>query len=217
MTEQLVLDFPSRPAFGRSNFWVAPCNQEAIAWIDRYPEWPMHALLIYGETGSGKTHLASIFSEVKIAAKDLTEDFIPEQEKIVVENLEELQNEKALFHLFNRIQEKQGGLLLTARQVPQFQLPDLQTRIAMTPKAEIQMPDENTIVSVCAKMFADKQAVVVLAVLTYIATHIPRSFEAVSKVVNAVDTLSLSKGRRITIYLVKEVIESFSQLGGVDG
>ena len=49
MTEQLALEFPSRQAYGRSNFWVAPCNQEAIAWIDRYPEWPMHALLIYGE------------------------------------------------------------------------------------------------------------------------------------------------------------------------
>ena len=216
MTEQLVLDFPSRPAFGRSNFWVAPCNQEAIAWIDKYPEWPMHALLIYGEAGSGKTHLASIFSEVKVAAKELTEDFIPSQEKIVVENLEELCNEKALFHLFNRVQEKQGGLLMTSRYVPQFQLPDLQSRIGMIPKAEIQMPDEETIVSVCAKMFADKQATVESAVLSYIATHIPRSFEAVSAVVNAVDTLSLSKGRRITIYLVKEVIENLFQSGGID-
>ena len=216
MTEQLAFDLPVRPAFGRSNFWVAPCNQEAIKWIDKYPEWPTHALLIYGEAGSGKTHLAAIFAEERIEAKDLTEDFMPADKKIVVENVDYLQNEKALFHLFNRVNEMAGGLLMTAQKVPQFQLPDLQSRIGMTPKAEIQMPDEQTIVSVCAKMFADKQALVEPNVLTYISTHIPRSFEMVRKVVNMADELSLAAGRPITIYLIKEVIEKLSWVGGVN-
>ena len=216
MTEQLALDLPVRPAFGRSNFWVAPCNQEAIAWIDRYPNWPMHALLIYGEAGSGKTHLAAIFSEERIEAGDLTEDFIPSGQKIVVENLEKLQNEKALFHIFNRVREMGGGLLMTAQKVPHFQLPDLQSRIGMTPKAEIQMPDEQTIMSVCAKMFSDRQAIVEPMVLTYIATHAPRSFESVRKIVNTADELSLAQGRRITIYLIKEAIEKICKQGGLD-
>ena len=216
MSEQLALDFPSRQAFGRTNFWVAPCNQEAIAWIDKYPAWPMHALLIYGEAGSGKTHLAAIFSQERIEAKDLTEDFLPQSDKVVVENLEELQDEKALFHLFNRMQEQNGGLLMTARKVPQFNLPDLQSRIGMTPKAEIKMPDEQTISSVCAKMFADKQALVEPAVLMYIATRVPRSFDVVRKVVNTADELSLANGRKITIYLVKEAIEKLAQNGGLN-
>lgn len=217
MTEQLALGFPSRQAYGRSNFWVAPCNQEAIAWIDKYPDWPMHALLIYGEAGSGKTHLAAIFSEERIEAKDLTEDFMPKSNKIVVENLEELKDEKALFHLFNRMHELKGGLLMTAAKVPTFQLPDLQSRIGMTPKAQIQMPDDETIMSVCAKMFSDKQAIVEPAVFSYIATHAPRSFDAVRKVVNTADELSLAEGRRITIYLVKEAIEKLTQNGGLNG
>ena len=213
MTKQLALEFSYRPAFGRSDFWVAPCNQEAIAWIDKYPAWPMHALLIYGTAGSGKTHLAAIFSADRIDAKDLTEDFIPQSPKIVVENLENLQEENALFHLFNRMNEKEGGLLLTARSVPHFALPDLQSRISMIPKAEILMPDEETIASVCAKMFADKQAIVDPAVLAYIATRTPRSFDKVQKVVNRVDELSLAEGRRITIYLVKQALEELSQKG----
>ncbi len=213
MTEQLTLDFPSRQAYGRDNFWVASCNQEAIAWIDRYPEWPMHALLIYGEAGSGKTHLAAIFSEERIEAKDLTEDFMPKSKKVVVENLEGLQDERALFHLFNRMHEMGGGLLMTARQIPHFNLPDLQSRIGMTPKAEIQMPDDNTIMSVCAKMFADKQTVAGPEVLMFIATRVPRSFDAVRKVVDMTDELSLAKSRRITIYLVKEAIEKLAETG----
>ena len=214
MTEQLAFDLSVRPAFGRSNFWVTPCNQEAIAWIDKYPAWPMHALLIYGEAGSGKTHLAAIFSEERIEAEDLTEDFMPSGEKIVVENLEKIKNETALFHLFNRVHEQGGGLLMTAKQVPHFQLPDLQSRIGMTPKVEIQMPDENTIMLVCAKMFSDKQAIVEASVLMYIATHIPRSFDMVRKVVNMADELSLAQGRRITIYVVKEAMEKLAKLGG---
>ena len=217
MTEQLALDFPTRQAYGRSNFWVAPCNQEAIAWIDKYPDWPTHALVIYGEAGSGKTHLSAIFSDERIEAKDLTEDFIPKTQKVVVENLEGLKNEKALFHLFNRINEMNGGLLMTARKIPIFLLPDLQSRIGMTPKAEIKMPDDDTIMSICAKMFSDKQAIVEPAVLMYIVTRVPRSFDAVRKVVNTVDELSLAQGRRITIYLVKDAIEKLTQNGGFDG
>ena len=217
MTEQLALDFPTRQAYGRSNFWVAPCNQEAIAWIDKYPDWPTHALFIYGEAGSGKTHLAAIFSDERIEAKDLTEEFMPQTQKVVVENLEGLKDEKALFHLFNRMNEMNGGLLMTARKIPNFLLPDLQSRIGMTPKAEIKMPDDDTIMSVCAKMFSDKQAIVEPAVLMYIVTRVPRSFDAVRKVVNTVDELSLAQGRRITIYLVKDAIEKLTQNGGFDG
>ncbi|MBQ3696235.1 MAG: DNA replication protein [Alphaproteobacteria bacterium] len=217
MSEQLALDFPSRPAFGRTDFWVAPCNQEAIAWIDKYPRWPMRALLIYGEAGSGKTHLAAIFSDERIEAQDLTEDFLPQGDKIVVENLEGLKDEKALFHLFNRVHEMGGGLLMTAKSVPQFKLPDLQSRIGMIPKAEIQMPDDQTIMSVCAKMFADKQAIVEPSVLMYIVTRVPRSFDAIRKVVNTADELSLANGRRITIYLIKEAIEKLTQNGGLNG
>jgi len=216
MTEQLALDFPARQVYMRSNFWVAPCNQEAIAWVDRYPDWPTYALLIYGEAGSGKTHLATIFSDERIEARDLTEDFMPQTNKVVVENLEELQDEKALFHLFNQMHEQQGGLLMTARTVPHFHLPDLQSRIGMTPKAEIQMPDDQTIMSVCAKMFSDKQAIVEPAVFSYIATRVPRSFDAIRRVVNMTDELSLAKGRRITIYLVKEAIEKLESIGGQD-
>ncbi|MBQ4472099.1 MAG: DNA replication protein [Alphaproteobacteria bacterium] len=216
MTKQLALDFPTRQTYERADFWIAPCNQEAISWVDKYPDWPTRALIIYGEEGCGKTHLAAIFSSERIEAEDLTEDFVPTTEKVVVENLDHLKDENALFHLFNVIQEKNGGLLMTSRRVPVFQLRDLQTRINMTPKAEIQMPDDETIMSVCAKMFADRQAIVDPTVLSYIATHAPRSFSAIQRVVSVADELSLAEGRRITIYLVKSAIEKVTNAGGAN-
>ena len=207
MTEQLAFDLTARHAYGRSDFWVAPCNQEAIAWIDKYPDWPMHAVLIYGEEGSGKTHLASIFSNVHIDAVDLNEDALPTDDKIVVENVDNLKNEVALFHLFNSVQEQKKGLLMTARTLPLFALPDLRSRIAMIPKAEIKMPDEKTVEAICAKFFEDEQILVEPSVFSYIATHLPRSFATIQKILNLADSFALQKGRRITIPLIREVIE----------
>ena len=37
---QLPLDLGHRPALGREDFLVAPSNQGAVAWIDRWPDWP---------------------------------------------------------------------------------------------------------------------------------------------------------------------------------
>ena len=56
---QLALEFPNRPSLGREDFLVSPCNQEAVALIDAWPDWPYFAVCVYGDEGSGKTHLAN--------------------------------------------------------------------------------------------------------------------------------------------------------------
>ena len=100
MTEQLSLNLPYRTAYGREAFWVAPCNAQAVAWIDRYPNWSVPAVFIYGPAGSGKTHLVHLFTEEVIDGRTLTSDFRPPfQKKIAVENVYKLASEEALLHL----------------------------------------------------------------------------------------------------------------------
>ena len=43
-TAQLPLELAPRPALGREDFLVAPSNEVAVAWIDRWPDWPGPAL-----------------------------------------------------------------------------------------------------------------------------------------------------------------------------
>ena len=75
MIEQLSLNLSYRTAYGREAFWVAPCNNEAVAWIDRYPDWPVPAVFIYGPAGSGKTHLVHLFTDSVFDGRLLTSDF----------------------------------------------------------------------------------------------------------------------------------------------
>ncbi len=205
---QLPLALSYRKAFGREDFMVAPCNHEAVSWVDKWPNWPMHAVLIYGEAGSGKTHLASIFSEYRLDARELTDDFMPFfQKKIVVEHLDELASEIAFFHLFNFVRDLGGSLLLTARQVPEFTLPDLRSRMMAVPKAPIGMPDEAFVLAVLAHAFEERHILVDESVLSYAVRHMSRSFKTIQRVIVAADELSLSAGRKITIPVMREAIE----------
>jgi len=215
MTEfqQLPLILSYRKAFGRSDFIVAPCNKEAISWIDKWPKWPMPAVLIYGESGSGKTHLSSIFSEYRLEASELTNDFTPYfQKKIVVENLEELQSEEALFHLFNFMRDLGGYLLLTAKDLPRFHLSDLQTRIQSIPKAAIFMPDETFVKDVLKRAFQERHILVEESVLDYAVTHMERSFSAVQNLIQTSDELSLAEGRKVTIPVIKETLNRMKRM-----
>lgn len=211
MQQQMTFVLPYRQTFDREDFIVAPCNVEAVTWMDLQGCWSSHAFLIYGPKGCGKTHLSYMFSRTHIDAKDLTEDFYPKDSKIVVENIDETTNEEALFHLFNWTRERNIGLLMTAREVPNFELPDLASRILMIQKVPILPPDDDLIFGMLAKVFLERNIAVDANVLEYATHQTERSFEAVHALVDAADKLSLSQNRRITIPIIKQTLADLRQ------
>ncbi len=63
MANQLTFDLAlPPPTYAREDFVVADGNREALAWIDRWPDWPAPALALNGPTGCGKTHLGRIWA-----------------------------------------------------------------------------------------------------------------------------------------------------------
>lgn len=218
---QLALDLGHRPALGRNDFLVAPCNAEAVAWLERWPDWPSHALAVFGPPGSGKSHLLAAFAQHhgvtgmrQTLASDLTVEAVPtlvsHSRVVVVDALEALTQEDALFHLWNLSKETGRGLLLAGRTAParmRVRLADLRSRLNATPAVGIGTPDEPILAAVLVKQFADRQLRVGEDVVTYLLGRMERSFASARAVVEALDGTSLAHQRPITVPLARAVLE----------
>jgi DnaA regulatory inactivator Hda len=219
---QLPLELGHRPALSGDDFLVAPCNAEAHAWLERWPDWPAPALCLFGPRGCGKTHLAHAFAErnamagvATVAAAELDEATLPAlldgRRLVVVEDIDALASEAALFHLYNMAREAGASLLLTALHAPArlpIRLPDLRSRLNAAPAVGIGAPDDATLAAVLVKLFADRQLKVSEEVVTYLLGRIERSFAAALGVVAAIDRASLAERRAVTVPLVRGVLEA---------
>ena len=65
--EQIPLDLGFRHAFGRADFHIGQSNRDAVAWIDRWPDWPAPVLVLQGPAASGKSHLAAVWRDISDA------------------------------------------------------------------------------------------------------------------------------------------------------
>lgn len=215
---QLTLDLKHRPAFGRDDFLVAPCNEAAIALVDRWPEWPTPVAVVFGEEGCGKSHLAAVWQSisgaVSISGEALGESAVLQAVGghgcFVIDDADRVRDEKAFFHLYNLCRENRGSLLLTGRDAPSrwpLALPDLRSRIALAPAVEIGAPDDATLSAILVKLFSDRQLHVPSEVVGYLVARMERSFRSALTIVEAMDRDALAQRRRLSVPLARDVLE----------
>ena len=228
-TSQLALNFPHRPSLGREDFMVADCNKEAVGTIDLWPNWPYFAICIYGPEGCGKTHLANVFAQmvalqtahpyripfIKAAnlTKDLTHTLFETSPQIVIEDLQNLTNQEALFHRYNTYRDLGGNILFTATAAParlNFSLPDLRSRMNIVPALEIKAPDDDLLMALLLKLFTDRQITPSPELLDYLLKNMQRSFSYARKLVEEIDNISLAKKRAISLAIAKEAIATLN-------
>lgn len=215
---QLALDLGHRPALGRDDFLVAPCNAEAVAWLERWPQWPHHALALFGPQGCGKSHLLEVFrahhgleTEIIPASQLNAADSLRMQLDAVtiIDNMDDLSDETALFHLWNRTKEAGRTLLLAGRTAParlKVALPDLRSRLGGLHAVGIGAPDDMLLAAILVKLFADRQLRVGEDVVTYILGRAERSFAALGEMVERLDRQSLSRHKPIGLKMVREIL-----------
>jgi len=213
---QFILDLGHRPALGEADFLVAPSNERAIQWLDRWPQWPAAALTIFGPAGCGKTHLTRVFAARTgaplIAASTLTTAAIPSllgrARAAVVDDADAAAGE-AVLHLYNALAERGGHLLVTAKrpaaQWPRV-LPDLRSRLAAAAAVEVEAPDDALLAALLVKLFADRQLAVGEDVVLFLLRQMERSFAAARQLVADLDAAALAEQRSITIPLARAVL-----------
>jgi DnaA regulatory inactivator Hda len=212
---QLAFDLPVRPAMGREDFFVSPCNQPAVDWIDRWPDWPYPCTILWGPSGCGKTHLSQVWQERAGAlwAADRSPEEVMEAagqgRAICLDINGQVADETALFHLFNWTREHGGSLLLTGNAPPRdwpLALPDLRSRLQAAPSLELSRPDDALLAAVTVKLFADRQLAVTPDLLNYLLQRADRSFAALGEAVDRLDKAALQEKRPITPRFAKRVL-----------
>ena len=214
--QQRTFDWGVRPALGREDFLVAPCNEAAVAWLDRWPDWPGPALVIHGPPGSGKSHLAEVWRR-RSGAEALDASALTQAATgggdapaaLVVDGLGGRIDERALLHTYNGVAERGGHLLLTALAPPALwplTLPDLVSRLRLAPAAAIGLPDDALLAALMVKLFADRQIAIAPEVPAYVVPRIERTFEAVARLVERLDRAALAEARPVTVPFVRSVL-----------
>jgi len=217
MNDQLILKFPTHKAYKKEDFYVSPSNQEAYDFINSWPQWIKRIINIFGPSGSGKSHLASILKSktscFQINSSELNEETFLKfktKESLIIDNLSENVHEKLLFSIWNTALQDNKYLLITSKKPIssyKFKLPDLISRINSSLFIAINLPSDDLISAIIAKNFSDKQIMVEKNHIDYIIKRIDRSYEKISQFILTLDKYSLKKGSPFGLKLIKEVLK----------
>lgn len=218
---QLPLDLGHTPGFSRDDLVVSQANAQAVALVDRWPDWPAPVVVLAGPAGAGKTHLASIWRNMSAAVTLKVTDIethlptLDATRPVLIDDADlGPLDQNGLFHLINQIRGAGSFLLLTARRFPSawgVTLPDLASRLKAAATVEIDEPDDLLLAGVITKLFADRQVEVDPAVVQYLVRRIERSLSTAMSVVERLDQAGLEQKTRITRALAGEILNAMDE------
>jgi len=190
--KQLALGISPAPQPSLENFVTGP-NAELVARLRDFRDGSFADVVLYlwGEEGSGKTHLMRACNGV--------------------DDVEKL-DEAAQIALFNRINEARqaGGRVLAAGNAPPAQLPlreDLKSRLAWGLVYQVKpLSDEQRGEFLRAE--AGRRGMrLPEEVVSYLLTRMRRDLRSLAAVLDRLDQASLELKRPITLPLLKEVFK----------
>lgn len=196
----LPLDWPQGSDDRR--FIVSAANREAFDHFQRWSTWPVRATVLTGPRRSGRSLLARSF--VARVGGRLFDDA-------------ERHDEEALFHAWNQAQETGRPLVMVASHAPPEwtpRLPDLRTRLAVTPVIRIGEPDDQLFAALIRRLFADRGLHVGDEALRYAVARVTRDYWTAERVVEAIDRFAIAERARLTLPTVRRAL---IQAGLIDG
>lgn len=214
---QLLLDLMPEAPPSLANF-VADGNEEALAALAAWFSSPQPLFLLWGEAGSGKSHLlrASGLDYGDGAADPDLATLPAGAEGLAVDNVQALSDagQVALFNHFNRlrlaVENGRPGKLLVACDQPPAALAlreDLRTRLGSALIFRLRpLSDEEKLAALAAQA-ADRGLKLSREALLYLMNRSSRDMRTLSALLAALDRYSLEQQRPITLPLLREVLQ----------
>jgi chromosomal replication initiation ATPase DnaA len=196
----LPLDWPQ--GSDESRFIVSTANEAAFEHFRRWSSWPVKATVLIGPRRSGRSLLARNF-----VARVNGRLFDPA----------ETHDEEALFHAWNQAQETGRPMVMVADSPPaewRTALPDLRTRLAVTPVIRIEQPDDALFASLIRRLFADRGLHLPDEALRYVVSRVTRDYWTAERVVDAIDRFAIASQARLTLPTVRRALVAGGLIDG---
>ncbi|WP_347340377.1 chromosomal replication initiator DnaA [Phenylobacterium glaciei] len=210
---QLRLSLRRPVSYARREFSHGPSNAQAIAALDAWPAWHGGCLVLVGDEGSGKTHLAQGWAaqaRALVLDRGANDIAAANGRPVLVEDVDQGIDAETLFHLINMAGHDGGSLLLTARLAPTAwpaELPDLRSRLNALPVAVIEEPDDQVLEGVLRKFFRERSIRPPKEVFPYLLRRMERSIPAAREIVRKLDEAADEEQRPISRALARQIIE----------
>ena len=188
----LPLDWPQNQ--GESRLIVTDANREAFEHFRKWSLWPVKATLLAGPRRSGRSLLARNFVD-RVGGR-------------VIDRADKV-DEEELFHAWNAAQDSGRPIVMIVDEVPpawQIKLPDLRTRLAITPIARIEQPDDALFKAIIQLLFADRGMHIPDDALKYIGDRVERSYWMAERVVDAIDRFAIAERSRLTLPTIRRAL-----------
>ena len=195
----LPLDWPQTE--GDARFIVSHANREAFDHFRHWSTWPVKATILTGPRRSGRTLLARSFIE-RVGGRLFDEA--------------DSHDEEALFHAWNQAQDSGRPLIMVADEVPPAwspRLPDLKTRLAVTPVTRINHPDDELFAALIQLFFADRGLHVPAEALRFMSERLHRDYWTAERAVEAVDRHAMAERARLSLPTVRRALAEARMIG----
>jgi hypothetical protein len=195
----LPLDWPQGD--WDSRFIVSDANRDAFEHFRGFSLWPVRATILTGPRRSGRTLLARSFVE-RVGGR-LFDDA-------------DQRDEEELFHAWNQAQDTGRPLVMVADEVPPAwapRLPDLKTRLAITPVTRILHPDDALFSALIQLHFADRGLHIPPEALRFMSERLHRDYWTVERAVEAVDRYAIAERARLSLPTIRRALVDSRMIG----
>lgn len=199
--DQIALPLDWVQSAGGSRFIVSDANREAFDHFRKFSMWPVKATILTGPRRSGRKLLARSF--VERAGGRLFDNA-------------ERRDEEELFHAWNQAQDTGRPLIMISEQVPPAwspRLPDLKTRLAVTPVVRIDHPDDKLFAALIQLHFADRGLHIPADALRFMSQRLHRDYWAAERAVEAVDRYAIAERARLSLPTIRRALIDARMIG----